>query len=171
MSVLTAAVMSLLAPEALFILGGKKYLEALPIIPSLVFGIFLSSFYYIFSNIEFLYEKTKGIFLITLGGSILNVGLNFIFIPMYGYIAAAYTTVIGYAFIALCHYIVSRKIVGKDIYDIKNIMLYVLFLIIVSVLSIWLYNYLILRYIVIVLLLGVLAITFLKTKKGKECNS
>lgn len=117
-SILFSIILIYLAPEGLYILGGQKYMAALNIIPILVLGIFFSSFYFIFSNVEFVYEKNKMVFPITFLGAAINILLNYFWIPMYGYTAAAYTTLIGYLFIALCHYIVSVIILKKNIYNI-----------------------------------------------------
>ena len=162
LSVLTAGIMILVAPEALYLLGGSVYLESLPIIPALVLGVFLSSFYYIFSNVEFVYEKTKLVFLITLLGSALNIGLNWALIPIFGYTVAAYTTIIGYVVITVLHYIVSWRIVGKSIYDIGKISLIVLILVFICTIASPLYGTVVLRYVAVALLTGTFFVVFLK---------
>ncbi|MBQ5927246.1 MAG: polysaccharide biosynthesis protein, partial [Clostridia bacterium] len=170
-SVLFALFLMFLAPEGLFILGGRKYLQTLNIIPILIAGIFFSSFYFIFSNVEFLYEKTKWIFPITLIGAGLNILLNFLFIPKYGYKAAAYTTLISYMLVALFHYLVSLKIMKQNIYPMKSICLYVLLLISGAIASIFLYQlHFIVRYaFLLIILIGVTvsALYFLKKKNKK----
>lgn len=153
LSVLFSLIMMLIAPEGLYLLGGLKYMESLKIIPVLIFGIFLSALYYIFSNVEFVYEKNKAIFPITLTGAIVNIGLNYLLISKYGYSVAAYTTVIGYLIISVCHYFVSYKIVGKDIFGIRKILLYILILVAGMIMIPFIYNFhFIIRYIVIVII-------------------
>ena len=151
-SILFCSLLMLFAPEGVFILGGKEYLQALPIVPVLICGTFFSSFYFIFSNVEFINKKTKAAFPITLCGSILNIGLNWWLVPMLGYEAAAYTTLIGYVFIAICHYVYSRYITKEAVYDIKTIcfMLFLLFTITIG--SIFIYKTVFwVRYLIIVL--------------------
>ncbi|RKM59555.1 polysaccharide biosynthesis protein [Butyrivibrio sp. XB500-5] len=121
LSVVFSVYMMLFAPEGIMLLGGKKYLSAVTIIPTLIVGIFFSSFYFVFSNIEFVYEKTKYIFPVTLFGALVNISLNYLFIPIIGYQAAAYTTLLGYAIVAVLHYVISKHIIGSDVYDIKKI--------------------------------------------------
>lgn len=132
--------LTLLAPEGLYILGGKEYLKSLDIVPILILGIFFSSFYFIFSNVEFVYECNKFIFPITLLGAGLNILLNWLFIPRWGYQVAAYTTLISYIIIAICHYIASIKISKEKIYEMKEIILYLIILLSISLLSLWLYR-------------------------------
>ena len=173
LSVLFSIFMMLLAPEGLYLLGGKKYLPALEIIPILITGIFLSTSYCIFSNVEFVYEKNKMIFPITLIGTLANILLNYIFIPIYGYKVAAYTTFVGYFIIALAHYFVSRKIVGRDIYNIKKICCFLAILFIGTVATVFLYqvnNFI--RYAFVLLLLIMVCVIGVKNKnliiKNKE---
>lgn len=165
LSVLFSVFMMLLAPEGLYILGDKKYLPALDIVPVLITGIFLSTSYCIFSNVEFVYEKNKMIFPITLAGTLVNIILNLILIPVCGYKAAAYTTFIGYLVIALAHYFVSRKIIGKDIYNIKKICVFIAILFVSTYAVVLLYhvnNFV--RYAIILLLLILVCVIGVKNK-------
>lgn len=158
--------MMLLAPEGLLILGGEKYMSSLDIIPVLILGIYFSAFYFIFSNVEFVYEKNKLIFPITVGGAAINLILNWCFIPIWGYRAAAYTTFIGYLFIAILHYFVSRRIVGMDIYNIKKILIYMVLLLGASICCLILYRiHFIIRYLVLAILGGVLCMLIYKNQK------
>ena len=167
LSVVFSIFMMLLAPEGLWLLGGDEYLSSLDIIPVLIVGIFFSSFYFVFSNVEFVYEKNKLIFPITLIGAVINIVLNFTIIPLLGYKVAAYTTFIGYLFIAVAHYIASRKIIGEDIYNIKKLALLVCFLILGGVISMLLYEcHYIIRYIVLVILTIILVYVGLKNKNA-----
>lgn len=153
-SMMFSLLMIYLAPEGLMLLGSKKYLDALPIIPILIVGIFFSSFYFVFSNVEFYYEKTKGIFPITLFGALLNVGLNYWLIPIWGYFAAAYTTLICYLIIACAHCVISRKIIGEDIFNLKIIVISLIVFVLFALSALYLYKlHIFVRYIVILVLL------------------
>ena len=140
LSIVFSVFMMLLAPEGLWLLGGNTYLSTIEIIPVLIVGIFFSSFYFIFSSVEFVYEKNKAIFPITLAGALVNIVLNYFMIPIFGYKVAAYTTLAGYMLIAIAHYYVSKKIVGKDIYNIKKIVMYLFILFLGAVASMILYT-------------------------------
>ena len=56
------------------------------------------------NNRLFYHERTKTIGLQSLYAAVLNVGLNFIFIPRYGITAAAVTTLLSYLFLAYSRY-------------------------------------------------------------------
>lgn len=169
-SVLMSSAMVLLAPEAVYFLGGDKYKETLPAIPVLVLGVFLSSFYYIFSNVEFVYEKNRYVFPITLCGGLINIVLNYLLIPRFGYIAAGFTTVIGYLFISVAHYLVSRKLARGDIFGIRKILLYFGLLTVVCASAGVLYNHTAIRHGIISLALTAAVIVFIKKAKEKKQN-
>ena len=171
LSILFCFGLMLFAPEGIYILGGKAYLEALNIVPILVVGTFFSSFYFIFSNVEFINKKTKVAFPITLLGTLINIGLNWLLIPTIGYEVAAYTTLLGYIIIAFCHYLYSYYIVKKNIYDIKTILLMILFLILGMIGCIGIYQlHFIFRYILIVIFAALFIIFGLRFYKKKREN-
>lgn len=167
-SVLMSSAMVLLAPEAVYFLGGNKYADTLPAIPVLVLGVFLSSFYYIFSNVEFVYEKNRYVFPITLCGGLLNIVLNYLLIPRFGYIAAGFTTVIGYLFISVAHYTVSRRLTRADIFGTKNILLYFGILAAVCASAEVLYRHTVVRYVIIIAAAAAAIIIFIKKTKEKK---
>ena len=90
--------------------------------------------------------------------AIINVGLNYLGIQIYGYMAAAYTTLVAYIILALIQAIVSNSIHKKvtqrnsTVYDNKNIFRISLFTIICCLLSLPLYMNTMIRYSVILLL-------------------
>lgn len=100
----------LISPEIVKILGTAQYSGAeYCVIPILVGGYF-SFLYTIPVQVQYYYEKTKWIALMTVFAAVLNMVLNAIFIPLYGYIAAAYTTAVTYAVYFSLHAIVSSNI-------------------------------------------------------------
>ena len=68
------------APEAIFILGGKEYKEAIYVIPPVAASMFFTFFFSIVSNIEFYYDSNKFTMYISMFGACLNIILNSIFI-------------------------------------------------------------------------------------------
>jgi O-antigen/teichoic acid export membrane protein len=70
--------------------------------------IFISAYLYglfLFIEVKFKFaDKLKNIALGVIIASVLNIGLNFIFIPLYGYQWAAFTTLVAYLFLLLYFY-------------------------------------------------------------------
>ncbi len=115
---ITAGV-TLLAPEFIYLLGGNKYAEAYTCtVPVLVAGFFAMS-YTIPVVVEYYKEKTSYISVGTAVAALINICLNALFIPKYGYVAAAYTTLISYIVYFSIHVIIARKLAGFHIIRIK----------------------------------------------------
>lgn len=105
---------SLFAPEIVWILGGKGYANSVWVIPPVSCSVFFIFLYSIFSNIELFYEKSKNIMIASIFASVSNIVLNFIFIKLFGYIAAAYTTLACYILLSIMHYIFMKKVLQEN---------------------------------------------------------
>lgn len=91
-----------LASDTLFkVIFGLKYLEAAPVFSILVFQIIFVMITPVFGNILRSTDKQHLMAWITGTGALINVGLNFLFIPNWGMIGAAYTTLICEMFVFL----------------------------------------------------------------------
>lgn len=145
--ILLIAGLMLIVPELVLIMGGKSYYEAIWVMPPVILAMVCQFYYSFYFNVEYFYGKTFLISFGTLLAAAVNLGLNFLFIPKWGYIAAAYTTLVGYLCMLIYHYIIVKFVVKKAfIYDNKlffrTLLLATLFQIIVA----FLYNYPIVRY-------------------------
>lgn len=134
------------APEILYILGGKDYMEAVFIIPPVMVGLIFQFVYSLYVNIEYYNKKLKNIALGTIIAATINIGLNFLFIPIFGYIAAAYTTLIGYIILYLIHYLFVYKLGSTSWYDTKFFIKYLIASILLMIIMNVLYNYIYIRY-------------------------
>ena len=90
--------------------------------------------------------------------ALVNVGLNYIFINLFGFIAAGYTTLACYVLYSIGHYLVSRKILrnmGKkdQMYDMKLIVLASLVVIVFAVAINITFPYIVVRYAILLVLL------------------
>lgn len=106
------------APEVLKIMSTPEYYNAIYIIPPIIVSTFLMFLASISLDLEYYLKKTKTIASNTVIAALVNVILNLIFIPMYGAIAAAYTTVIAYLVSFLMHFFVARKM-DRDLFNFK----------------------------------------------------
>lgn len=87
----------------------KAYVEGAIIIGYVAFGMsFLGLSEYASKPFE-LTQKTKTIFFISIAGALLNIILNFLFIPRYGYTIAALTTAVSYGFHSLLMFYFGTK--------------------------------------------------------------
>lgn len=116
----------LLAPEVVAIFAPKEYYEAIYVIPPVAMSVFFMYAYDLFAKFAFYYERTKVIMVASVSGAILNLILNYVFIRLYGYIAAGYTTLICFVVYALVHYVFMKKVCrecccGEYPYETKKI--------------------------------------------------
>lgn len=154
-------------PEIIRIMAPSNYYEAIYIIPPVAASTFFTFLYCMFSCISFYYEKTKSIMYASIGAAILNLILNAICIPIYGYLAAGYTTLICYMFLSVVHYFIMNKICKKEldnvrIFNAKLIVSISIGLIIVTLLLTYIYSYIYIRYIILII---VLLVSILKRKE------
>ncbi len=147
-AVLSLGIM-LLAPELLLIMGGRSYLEARYVMPPVAMGCVCQFLYTLYVNVEQYKKKTVGMAFVSVGAAALNVGLNAIFIPKYGYNAAAYTTLAGYLFLLIAHMILVHKLKLGDIYDNKYILCLIFVMMLITVGVNFLYSSSVIRYICI----------------------
>ena len=111
-----------LCPELIWILGGEKYRDAIYCAIPVVAGGFFAGIYNVPCLVEYYHEKTKLIAISTVSAASLNIVLNAIFIKRFGYVAAAYTTLLTYIIYFGAHYVMAQKIEGKDLFPLKLIL-------------------------------------------------
>lgn len=92
------------SPEMMDILAPKEYASGKTMVPPLMIAVFVTFLYTISVNLEYYMKSTKNIAKNTCIAAVLNVILNMIFIPKYGAVAAAYTTLFSYIIAFLMHY-------------------------------------------------------------------
>ena len=132
----------------------KEYYEAIYLMPPIAAGIFFTSFYNLFSNVLLYYKKTKLIMIATFIATITNVILNYIFIQIYGYIAAAYTTLVAFLILAIIQFVFMRIVLeGKKLFNDRFLWSIAATLVLISFFVNFLYNNDVMRYLVIVLLI------------------
>ena len=159
----------LIVPEAMRILVSEQYYEAIYVIPSVTASVFFLFTYNWYSNIEFYYDANKFTMIMSSIGAVLNIILNYIFINIFGYIAAGYTTLACYVIFSLGHFAYSQHVAekneGQKIFDPKVILGISLFMIFSSVAITMTYRITLVRYCLIVL---VVVVAIIKKNSIKE---
>lgn len=107
-------IVSLIGPEVVYILGSEKYIENIGLIPPIAASSLLSGVYGVYATIAFYYHKRTSTAIMTIIAALLNILLNYLLIPKYGYIAAAFTTEAAYLIYTFLHYLNYRIIVKKE---------------------------------------------------------
>jgi len=112
-----ALLITMLGPLLIIILAPETYSEALSLVPVIIVGFLFQYFYFMYINYAFYAKKTSMIAIITLIAGLINIGLNYWLIPIFGYAAAAWTTLATYALFFFMQYIN----VSYSIKEIKKI--------------------------------------------------
>lgn len=120
---LVALICALFSPEIISILAPPSYYSGIYVVPSVTVGVFFMACYALFMRIELFAKKTKYSMISTAIAAALNITLNLLFIPRFGFIAAGYTTMICYALLALFHAMILRKIGFGHVYNLRYIAL------------------------------------------------
>lgn len=106
----------LFGPELIMILGGTKYQEAIWVIPPVTCSLLFLFLSQLSINIMFYYEDSTSLIKGSILSAILNIVLNYICIPIFGYVAAGYTTLLAYIVFWLCNLYYMDKVCIKKIH-------------------------------------------------------
>lgn len=109
----------LVSPEVLWVLGGKSYMQAIYVMPSVSMGCICQFLYTLFVNVEQFKKRTIGMAFASAIAAIVNLTLNYIFIPKIGYLAAAYTTLVGYICLLIIHMYLVYRLKLSYVYSYK----------------------------------------------------
>lgn len=182
-SLIIAGIMALMllciiwmAPEIIQIMAGAEYAEAVWVIPPVTMSVLLLLYSQFSINVEFYYKQKFFLVIASIGSAASNIALNAIFIPKVGYVAAGYTTLFSYLLFAGMNYLCihrHNRIGGKieGVLNVKYLVIMLMLFLILGVVGIFLYDYLLIRIVIIVIAMIFMianckkGIKFLKTLK------
>ena len=139
-----------LAPELIKLFINAEYVEASVIVAPICLGIFFQMMYIFFYDVEYFHKKNVQIAVFSIITAVINIILNAIAIKIWGYQAAAYTTVISYFILCILHYFGMRKVDKTKYYDIKTLIILSLSLTIITIVNVVFNKIFILRYAILV---------------------
>ena len=145
------------APELMKIMAPGSYQTAIWVIPPVTVSVYFSFLYNLFATFEYYFEKTHYVAIASICSAVINIVLNAIFIPIYGFVAAGYTTLLCYILYAVTHYSFMKKTTenylgNAKIYDVKIIVALGGCLLLMATLSLILYKTVVIRYGILCLL-------------------
>ena len=110
-----------------FIFFAKEaYREGLYVVPFLLMAYLFNGIYYNLSVWYKVTDKTVYGAVITIGGAVITISLNYILIPILGYFGSSIVTLCSYFFMALISYTIGKKYYPVP-YQLKKISLYIIF--------------------------------------------
>lgn len=155
------ALFILVVPEVVSILAPSSYQEAVGILPVLVMSVYFQFLYGFFGTVDFYFEKSLYPMLASVIAAVVNLITNYFFIPMWGYLAAGYTTLFSFIIMAIMHYFFMRFVLFKErikdsVFDIKTIIMLSVLFSVVGFGESLLYVFPIIRYFIAITLLLIL---------------
>ena len=157
-----------ISPEIVRFMGSADYQSGKYFLPWIIFGCYFIFLYSFPVNYEFYVKKTNYIALGTSFSAVINLVLNYIFIPKYGSFGAALTTLASYFFLFIFHEIITRK---KLHYKLFSPIQYIYRIIIITI-SCFIYTKIVdnilIRYAVILVLAVIFFVGVLKILKNKK---
>lgn len=137
---LTTIALIFFSKEIGALLSTSSYHDALFVIPIILIGHLFVGLSPFNKNAILYAKKTYITAAITLSGGILNVVLNSIFIPKYGFVAAAYTTLASYFYIFMVEFIVSKFVLKFHVFDYTKIKVEILVIVLAVILYYTIFN-------------------------------
>lgn len=151
------------APEIILIMAGRKYQEAMWVVPPVAMSLLLLFYAQLFINVEFYFEEKKLLVIATGGAAVLNIILNYFCIKEFGFVAAAYTTLVSYILFAVCNYFAYLKAarhnsIKTNMYNIKLLIVLFVSFMALGFAAMGLYKFIVIRYVIIIAALVVFII-------------
>lgn len=125
----------LLSPEIMTVMAGdSSYITSTTMM--IVLWILMADYFQFMYNlevyVEIFHKRTSLVSIASVIAAIINVTLNIIFIPQYGSIAAAITTVIAFLTMFIMHYFMASVVIGDSIFGKKFHLVSIIKLVIIS---------------------------------------
>jgi O-antigen/teichoic acid export membrane protein len=157
------SILIFVSPELVMLMSSKNFWEGLKLVPIVMVAYFFVFLYSLPVNYEFYLKKTYLISIGTFLSGFINIILNLILIPKYGYIAGAYTTLVSYIVLFVYHYAIAYVLSKGTLFETKYFIFSIIFIsIVVAVFyifkSLWVIRYLI-------ILLGVISAFYIIKNK------
>lgn len=121
------------------IVRDKAYWEAMDIVPPIVLASFFLGIYHNLSVWYKVTDKTRYGAFISIVGAIITIGINFVFIPKYGYMASATATLLAYGTMMVLSYYFGRSRYPIP-YNFRKILFYLGTSILFSALSFYVFD-------------------------------
>lgn len=157
----------LFSREIVLFFGGHKYIESVSVIIPICVGVYFNYMFQLFARVQEYFERKVTVVLSSILCALLNLVLNYIFIKLVGYQAAAYTTFACYLIFCVIHYFFYRRacrelLDGVQLYNAKGLLIVSIVVIVAGAIIAIINQYLIVKYTLIIVL------CFVTSLKKKE---
>jgi len=101
--------------EIVQLLAPPVYYPSARVVPLILFGFLINGYYFLFVNPLFYFEKTHWLPWLTGAAAVVSIGFNFVLIPQYGALGAAWSLVVSIVLTFILTFFVSRKVWQVDL--------------------------------------------------------
>ncbi len=101
------------APEIIYVLASERYVEAKWVVAPVAMSLLLNFYTQLFVNYQFYYEERWLLVLGSVLAGVVNIALNWLLLPIFGYVVAGYTTLISFFLMALMNWVMYRIVIRK----------------------------------------------------------
>ena len=113
LSVALAAIVLLgigFGPELMAFLAPESYGAAVWVIPPVGLSVLASMYMWLFVNVETYYGENAYVAAVSIAAAVANIIMNLLFLPVFGFVAAGWTTFASYAAMAAGHAYFMRRV-------------------------------------------------------------
>lgn len=158
-----ATCIMMVAPEVIKLILPENYWDMKYIVPFIISACFMM-LYRFYVEIILFYKKNVLLSVCVFICAIVNIILNLIFLPMYGAIAACYTTVFAYGLLFFLMWRVAKRYSWK-VYSMSAFIMFIVWLVMISVFFGILCDLIFLRFLCMGIVLLIMCVYILKMKK------
>ena len=155
----------LISPEILKLMAPKEYFTGIGSLVIVTAGVFFQFLYRFPLAYEQYSRNMKWVAISTIISALINLILNYFFIPHWGIIGAAYATLIAYIVLFIMHEFVARKIIKGYNINFSNYLLGIFFVSTFAIVSFILVDFWYFRYPLLIIISTFFLYRALKLKK------
>lgn len=155
----------LVSPEIFYLMAPKEYAVGITSGVIITCGVFFQFLYRFPLGYEQYSKRMKWVAIATIISSLVNIGLNYYLIPLYGMEGAAGATLISYIVLFLIHEFVARSIIKNYNINFRNYLLGIASVILVAIFSLYFKDLWFMRYILLLVFLILFSILIYRKKE------
>ena len=137
----------LVSPEMVKIMAPVEYYDGLFSLIPLVVSVFINFMYLFAVNQEYYYKKTKTIAIGTVVATACGIILNYLLIPICGYVTAAYVSCVSNMILFAIHTIIVKKWRKPDVMSIGRLFIWLLFIIAIGFFTVFFKDNILFRFV------------------------
>lgn len=177
---------TLFAPEIMMLFAPADYWSGIYAVAPIAASNILIMLFSVYITVEYYYEDTLPIPFVSIAAAIVNFFLSLLLVPMFGFLAAGYVTVFCYLLLVVGHAFLCKRTArlhlnGKSPVSIVKLLVFALALVAIILSLQLIYEWLIVRLVILVLLICFLVVrrkkligsfrTFIKKRESNGTES